>query len=81
MNTYTLRKRIFASQDDNIEIIIKRFDEVDKKLSNVEEALRRNDVHISFVTKLYLMFKGPIMNIFRSSGLIKEPERQILDVV
>ena len=79
MNTSGLRKRTLPV--DNIEIIIKRFDEVDKKLSNVEEALRRNDVHISFITRLYLMFKDPIMNLFSYNVTEKEPERQILDVL
>lgn len=60
--------------------MLNRFNEIDRKLINVEHALRRNDAHISFVTRLYLIFKDPIVGIFSSFGLIKEEEpKHLLD--
>jgi hypothetical protein len=54
----------------------KKLDVIISKLSNVQEGIRRNDIHISFVTKAYLALRDPLLSFLEFVGF---KQRELVD--
>lgn len=52
-----------------MESIDNRLARIEGDILEIKNSLRRNDVHISFITRLYLMLRQPIMKVMSSFGL------------
>jgi len=59
----------------------KKIDILTHKVSNIEDGIRRNDAHISFITRIYFVFRDPMIkmaNFVKGFNFIRnEPILQI----
>ena len=69
--------------EQKLDLIENKLDKNQRLLEKVLDASSRNDAHISFVTKLYMIFKEPLVRLFQNfmspeerNELLEEMDRE-----
>jgi uncharacterized protein YdcH (DUF465 family) len=53
---------------NHFESLNKRLDKIDKDIKDIKDGVKRNDTHISFVTRLYFSMKKPMLRLVNYLG-------------
>jgi hypothetical protein len=56
-----------------------RLAKIEEDISEIKKSLQRNDVHISFMTRLYLILRHPLVNLIPNFGTVESDKKEVTD--
>lgn len=63
-----MKMDLSESMENKLFKLDKKLDKIDEKVSFIQNGIKRNDAHITFVTRVYFMLKNPLIKLLNFFG-------------